>query len=438
MKVLKGGTKEAAQYIKQLSSRLSLDSPQEGIVKEIISNVKERGDIAIKEYFKKFDNMDVEPENFILDEDEWEKGAGKCSKKIKEIIDRAALRLEAFYSHTVYNSWYYYDEFGNLLGNRFLPLERVLVYAPGGKATYPSSVLMGAIPARIAGVSEIILTTPARKEGVSPAVLYAARRAGVNKVYKIGGAQAIAGFSFGTKTLPRVDKVVGPGNIFVATAKKLLYGVVDIDMVAGPSEVLVIFDETASLKYVAFDMLSQLEHDEEALAVALSTDEKMALSLKDILEREVKKAKRKAIINKSLRNSAIIVVKDLTEATEIANIIAPEHLEIMTKEPQALLPMIKNAGAVFLGRQTPEAVGDYMAGPNHVLPTGGTARFFSPLGVESFVRRMSVIGFSEAGLRSLGEDVAVFADEEGLFSHADSVRERLKSGGKKVENKRRG
>lgn len=426
MKIVKNGTKEASLFLKTISERLSLESPAEDAVKSIITNVKKNGDTAIIEYLKKFDNVSLKPKEFLLSEDEWQEGVERCDKEIKKIIDETAKRLEDFYRHTNYNSWFYYDEFGSLLGNRLLPLNRVLVYAPGGKATYPSSVLMGAIPAKVAGVSEVFLTTPSRKDGISPAVLYAAKRAKVDRVYKLGGAQAIAGFSFGTDMLPKVDKIVGPGNIFVATAKKLLYGVVDIDMIAGPSEVLVIFDESAPLSYVAYDMLSQLEHDENAMAIAVTTNKNLAVKLKVLLEEKAKEAKRAKIIEKSLSNSAIFVVKELSEAVAIANNIAPEHLEIMTESPMELLPYVKNAGAVFLGINTPEAVGDYIAGPNHVLPTGGTAKFFSPLGVESFLRRMSIISFSDKGLAVLGKQVAKFADEEGLYAHGDSVRERLK------------
>lgn len=426
MKIINYGTEEASSIIKCLSNRLAIDIPQDAVVKSIITDVREKGDAAIQHYLNKFDRVNLKPEKFVLTDKEWKEGANRCSKDVKKIIDITAERLEEFYQRTTYNSWFYYDKYENLLGNRFLPLNRVLVYAPGGKATYPSSVLMGAIPARIAGVEEVFLTTPEREGGVSPAVLYAALRAGVNRVYRLGGAQAIAGFSFGTETLPKVDKIVGPGNIFVATAKKLLYGVVDIDMVAGPSEVLVIFDNSASLEYVALDMLSQLEHDEQALAMAVTTEITLAKKLKEILEKKAKQAKRSKIIKKSLKNSAIIVVDNILTAVEVANSVAPEHLEIMTERPMELLPHVKNAGAVFLGNKTPEAVGDYIAGPNHVLPTGGTARFFSPLGVESFLRRMSIISFSEKGLQALGGYVAKFADEEGLFAHGDSVRVRLR------------
>lgn len=430
MKILKYGTEEASSFIRCLLNRLAFDTHEETTVKSIISDVREKGDVAILYYLNIFDKINLAPENFVLTDKEWKEGANRCSNEVKKIIDITAERLEEFYQRTTYNSWFYYDKYKNLLGNRFLPLSRVLVYAPGGKAIYPSSVLMGAVPAKIAGVEEVILTTPERQDGISPAVLYAALRAGVKKVYRLGGAQAIAGFSFGTETLPKVDKIVGPGNIFVATAKKLLYGVVDIDMVAGPSEVLVIFDGSASLDYVAFDMLSQLEHDEQAVALAVTNDNALAAKLQQILEKNAKKAKRSKIIEKSLENAAIIVVDNILTAVELANSVAPEHLEIMTERPMELLPYIKNAGAVFLGSQTPEAVGDYIAGPNHVLPTGGTARFFSPLGVESFLRRMSIVSFSEKGLHALGGYVASFADEEGLFAHGDSVRVRLRKGGK--------
>lgn len=426
MKIFKYGSKECEKYLINMENRFSFDTQEESVVKAIIKAVKDNGDLAIASFTKKFDSLDLDSEDFLLSEKEWQDGIKKCDQKIKEIIDTACKRLEDFYRHTTYNSWFFYDEHQSLLGNRVLPLNKVLVYAPGGKATYPSSVLMGAIPAKIAGVSDVILTTPMRKEGIAPSVLYAAKKAGINRVYKIGGAQAIAGFSFGTATLPKVDKIVGPGNIYVATAKKLLYGIVDIDMVAGPSEVLVIFDSNADIEYVVCDMLSQLEHDEQSLAIAITDDEKMAKRLSAVIKQKAKNAIRSAIIEKSLKKSAVLLVKDITEAADVANKVAPEHLEIMTSDPLQLLPLIKNAGAVFLGSKTPEAVGDYIAGPNHVLPTGGTARFFSPLGVESFLKRMSVISFTQDGIEKLGKFVADFADEEGLFAHAESVKIRLK------------
>ncbi|MCX7770099.1 MAG: histidinol dehydrogenase [Proteobacteria bacterium] len=426
MKILKIKKRDIEKYVKDKAFRIGFGSEFDLTVKKIIKKVMKEGDTAISHFTKKFDGIDLKPDKFELNEKEWELGIKSLDKKIKEVIDLTIERLENFYKKTIYNSWFHYDEFGNLLGVKISPLKKILVYAPGGKAIYPSSVLMGAIPAKIAGVEEIILTSPSKDGKISPAVLYSARKAGVKKVYRLGGAQAIAGFAFGTKNLPKVDKIVGPGNIYVATAKKLLFGIVDIDMVAGPSEVFIIFDETTNLKHIALDMLSQLEHDEQALAIAVTNSKKSGERLQDILIEEAKKSERYNIIEKSLKNSAILVVDNLLEAVSIANEIAPEHLEICTNDPYSLLPYIINAGAIFLGNNTPEAVGDYMAGPNHILPTGGTARFFSPLGVEDFIKRTSIISFTEKGLNTLGKKVASFARYEGLFAHAKSVEERLK------------
>lgn len=414
------------KYVEERSVRIGYRSIYENTVLEIIDMVLREGDKAISFYTKKFDGLDLQPKKFRLTEDEWESGINMLEPQMREIIDITAERLENYYKKAVYNSWFSYDEFGNLLGVKITPLKRVLVYAPGGKAIYPSSVLMGAIPAKIAGVKEIILTTPSKDGKISPAILYAGKKAGVNAVYRIGGAQAIAGFAFGTKYLPKVDKIVGPGNIYVATAKKILFGKVDIDMVAGPSEVFIIFDETANLYHIALDMLSQLEHDEQAFAVAVTCSGARGKELEEILLREAKKSERWSIIQKSLRHSKILVVDNLFDAVSIANQFAPEHLEICTKDPFDLLPYIENAGAVFLGNNTPEAVGDYMAGPNHILPTGGTARFSSPLGVEDFIKRTSIISFTDKGLNSLGDKIVYFAKYEGLFAHAKSVEVRLK------------
>lgn len=426
MSLIKVKASEIERYLKDISNRMQFDSPYERSVAEIIKDVKERGDNALVGFVKKFDGILLKPEEFKLAQKKWEEGAPSIDKKLKNVIDMAAERLEKYYSRVSFNSWFSYDKYNNLLGTKIVPLQRVLVYAPGGKATYPSSVLMGAIPAKIAGVNEIILTSPAKDGYISPTVLYAAKRAGVSSIYCLGGAHAIAAFAFGTKTIPRVDKIVGPGNIYVAIAKKQLFGYVDIDMVAGPSEVLVIFDSNANIEHIAYDMLSQLEHDEQAMAIAITNDIDLAKKLEKTMISLVKKSERKAIIDKSLRNSAIFVVKDLYKAVELANHIAPEHLEICTEKPFELLPYITSAGAVFLGNNTPEAVGDYMAGPNHILPTGGTARFFSPLGVEDFIKRMSVISFTKEGLDALGEGVSYFAKSEGLYAHAKSVEVRLK------------
>lgn len=425
MKLVKTDARAISSVLAALDRRLGFDSPEEQSVREIIAAVRARGDRAITELTSRFDGIDLQPAAFEVGRDEWERIAAKVPRKLRTVIDTAAGRLESFFGRSVCNSWYIHDEHGSMLGTRILPLERVLVYAPGGKAVYPSSVLMGAIPARIAGVKDIILTTPQRSGSLSPAVLYAALRAGVTRVFRIGGAHAVAGFAFGTKTLPRVDKIVGPGNIFVALAKKLLYGVVDIDMVAGPSEVLVIFDGGADTTNVAQDMLSQLEHDEMAIAVAVTDSLPAARRLEKALLAMAVRSERRDIIAKSLANTSIIVVPTLDDAVAIANRIAPEHLEVMTRSPFDLLPRIVSAGAVFLGDNTPEAVGDYMAGPNHILPTGGTARFYSPLGVESFLKRMSVLSFTREGIEKLGPSVAAFATEEGLHAHAGSVLRRL-------------
>lgn len=426
MGILKFRKNDIKRYLERWSVRIGYRSIYEDTVLEIIDMVLREGDKAISFYTKKFDGLDLEPKKFKLTEEEWESGIKMLDPQMKEVIDITADRLENYYKKTVYNSWFSYDDFGNLLGVKISPLKRVLVYAPGGKAIYPSSVLMGAVPAKIAGVKEIILTTPTKDGKVSPAILYAGKKAGVNAIYKIGGAQAIAGFAFGTKNLPKVDKIVGPGNIFVATAKKILFGKVDIDMVAGPSEVFVIFDESANLYHIALDMLSQLEHDEQAFAVAVTCSGPRGKELEEILFKEAKKSERWNIIQKSLGHSAILVVDNLFDAVSIANQFAPEHLEICTKDPFALLPYVENAGAVFLGNNTPEAVGDYMAGPNHILPTGGTARFFSPLGVEDFIKRTSIISFTKSGLQSLGHKISYFAKYEGLFAHSKSVEVRLK------------
>ncbi|MCX7991385.1 MAG: histidinol dehydrogenase [Proteobacteria bacterium] len=427
MGILITGKKKIENFLERMDKRLSLNSEEEVVVREIIDNVRKEGDRAILKYTEKFDNCRISKNDFFLPDEEWERGIKGLDRRIKEVIDRVSDRLFEFYEKTKQNSFFYFDEFENLIGTRVIPLERVLVYAPGGKAVYPSSVLMGAIPAKVAGVKEIILTTPDKGNGIAPSVLYSAKKAGISKICRIGGAQAIAGFSFGTETLPKVDKIVGPGNIYVALAKKELFGYVDIDMVAGPSEVLIIFDESANLDYVAIDLLSQLEHDEKAIAIALTDKKELAERLDRIVEKTARKSDRWNIIKNSLKNSAIMSFKNLKECAQMANRISPEHLEIVIKEPFSLLPLITKAGAVFLGSNTPEAVGDYIAGPNHILPTGGTARFFSPFGVESFLKRMSIISFTEKGINALGSFVVDFANEEGLFAHSNSVSLRLKN-----------
>ena len=314
-----------------------------------------------------------------------------------------------------------------MLGQLIRPLEKVGVYVPGGKAAYPSSVLMNIIPAKVAGVEQIIMTTPPSADGkVNPTTIVAADVAGVDKIYKAGGAQAIAALAFGTESVPKVDKIVGPGNIFVALAKRSVYGYVNIDSVAGPSEILILADESANPTYVAADLLSQAEHDELASAVLITDSEELASKVKVEVEKQTAVLERKAIIEKSLDNyGAIIIVNDMDEACSLANRVAPEHMEVCTKEPFSLLPKIQNAGAIFLGHFTPEPLGDYMAGPNHVLPTGGTARFFSPLSIDDYIKKSSIISFSEDALKNLGDDVIKFANAEGLTAHANSVKVRM-------------
>lgn len=431
MSILITDAKKIENYLAKIDTRLSININEQEAVKEIIDDVRKNKDKAIAKYTEKFDKIKLSQNNFFINDEEWNNGIKKLDKRTKEIIDKVSDRLFEFYEKTKYNSFFYYDDYKNFIGTQIIPIERVLVYAPGGKAVYPSSVLMGAIPAKVAGVKEIILTTPDRGEGIKPSILYSAKKAGVSKICRLGGAQAIAGFAFGTETLPRVDKIVGPGNIYVALAKKELFGYVDIDMIAGPSEVLIIFDESVNLDYIAYDMLSQLEHDENAIAIALTVDANLAEKLDKKLEKIAKKSKRWNIIKHSLNNSAIITLKSLEDCAFIANRIAPEHLELAISNPHSLLPLIKKAGAVFLGANTPEAVGDYIAGPNHILPTGGTARFFSPLGVENFLKRMSIISFSEEGLNMLGNYVVDFAKEEGLYAHSESVSVRLRNNKKK-------
>ena len=340
-----------------------------------------------------------------------------------KVIQKSAQRIRNFHQKQKINSWLEPSENGEMLGQLIRPIEKVGIYVPGGKAAYPSSVLMNAVTASVAGVPHIIMTTPAQKDGrVTPTTLVAAKEAGVNEVYKVGGAQAIASLAYGTTCVPKVDKICGPGNIYVALAKKSVYGQVNIDSIAGPSEILVIADDSANAVYVAADMLSQAEHDEMASAILVTDSEKLAEEVKKELYIQTEQLERKEIILKSLENYGLIVIaKDMKQACELSNRIAPEHMEICTKAPFELLPYIKNAGAIFLGHYTPEPLGDYMAGPNHVLPTGGTARFFSPLSLDDFIKKSSILSFSKEAFLELSDDVMTFAKGEGLTAHANAV-----------------
>ena len=393
------------------------------IVDEILYAVKTKGNKALFEYTKQFDGIEITEQNIKVTQQEFEYAYEQVPKELIKVIQKSAQRIRNFHQKQKINSWLEPSENGEMLGQLIRPIEKVGIYVPGGKAAYPSSVLMNAVTASVAGVPHIIMTTPAQKDGrVTPTTLVAAKEAGVNEEYKVGGAQAIAALAYGTTCVPKVDKICGPGNIYVALAKKSVYGQVNIESIAGPSEILVIADDSANAVYVAADMLSQAEHDEMASAILVTDSEKLAEEVKKELYIQTEQLERKEIILKSLENYGLIVIaKDMKQACELSNHIAPEHMEICTKAPFELLPYIKNAGAIFLGHYTPEPLGDYMAGPNHVLPTGGTARFFSPLSLDDFIKKSSILSFSKEAFLELSDDVMTFAKGEGLTAHANAV-----------------
>ncbi len=397
-----------------------LTEEYEHVVKEIIQRVQKEGDKAILEYTKRFDGLELTSETMEVPYEELERAYNEIEEDVRSALEVAHERIRRFHERQLERSFFTEEE-GIVLGNRVLPLERVGIYVPGGKAAYPSTVLMNAVPAVVAGVEEVIMVSPKP----NPYTLASAFIAGVSRVYQIGGAQAVAGLAFGTETLPKVDKIVGPGNIFVALAKKLLYGVVDIDMIAGPSEILIIADGSVDPKWTASDLLSQAEHDELAGAFMITTDEEYAREVSQWVEKLLEDFPRKEIAQKSIeRFGTIFLVEDLYKACEVANYIAPEHLEVLTEEPFALLPYIKHAGAVFLGKYATEPLGDYVLGPNHTLPTGGTARFFSPLGVYHFLKKSSVIYLSKEGFEKVADYAESIAKAEGLFAHYYAVRVR--------------
>ena len=404
-------------------------SEAEEAVKAIINGVRENGDKALLKYTERFDKVRFSNmRDALCTRQEIERALGNIPKVDSDIIKLAAKRIRAFHKKQLPKSWFFKEKNGTLLGQRVTPLERVGIYVPGGKAVYPSTVLMNAIPAKVAGVKEIIMATPPSKNGINSYVLAAAKIAGVDKIYKVGGAQAVAAMAYGTESIPKVDKIVGPGNIYVATAKRLVFGVVDIDMVAGPSEILIINDGTGAPSWIAADLLSQAEHDELASGILLTTSTKMAEAVAREVEKQLRELKREAIARVSIeRYGAIVITKNLAEAADIANRIAPEHLELFVKKPFELLKKIKNAGAIFLGPNTPEPIGDYMAGPNHTLPTGGTARFSSPLGTEDFIKRSNVLSFSKKAVEKLGKSVVRFTEMEGLGAHGKSVAIRIRA-----------
>lgn len=396
-------------------------------VNEIVGTVKKDGDAAVFEYTKKFDGADITPENFIVSDAEIEEAYAVVSADVLEVIRKAIVNIRTYHEKQKQYSWFDSQPNGTILGQKVTPLTRVGVYVPGGKAAYPSSVLMNILPAKVAGVEQIVMVTPPGKDGkVNPGTLVAAKEAGADVVYKVGGAQAIAALAFGTESIPKVDKIVGPGNIFVALAKKAVYGYVSIDSIAGPSEILVIADETANPRYVAADLLSQAEHDELASAILVTTSESLADQVSEEVDALVEKLSRITILEKSLENYGyILIAEDLNGAVDIANAIASEHLEIVTKNPFEVMTQIKNAGAIFLGEYSSEPLGDYFAGPNHVLPTNGTAKFFSPLSVDDFIKKSSIIYYSRQALEPVKDEIIKFAESESLTAHANSIRVRF-------------
>ena len=399
----------------------------EARVAAILQEVKEKKDEAVFAFTKKFDGADISAENIVVTEEEIKEAYELVDPSLIEIIRKAKENIRVYHEKQKQYSWFDSKPNGTMLGQKVTPLHRVGVYVPGGKAVYPSSVLMNILPAKVAGVDEIIMTTPPGKDGkVNPNTLVAAKEAGVDVIYTVGGAQAIAAMAYGTESIPKVDKIVGPGNIYVALAKKAVYGHVNIDSIAGPSEILVIADETANPRYVAADLLSQAEHDELASAILVTTSEELAKKVSEQVEVFVEELSRTEIMRKSLENYGYILVADTMEdVIDIANEIASEHLEIMTKNPYDVMMKIRNAGAIFIGEYSSEPLGDYFAGPNHVLPTNGTAKFFSPLSVDDFIKKSSIIAYSREALEEIHLDIEHFAEAEKLTAHANSIKVRF-------------
>ena len=399
----------------------------ESRVNDIIQNVREKRDEAIFEYTLKFDGATIDQDNIRVTEEEIKEAYEQVDPKLLDVIRKALVNIRDYHAKQKQYSWFDSDESGIILGQKVTPLKTVGVYVPGGKAVYPSSVLMNVIPAKVAGVSNIIMTTPCGKDGkVYPSTLVAAKEAGVDAIYKVGGAQAIAALAFGTESIPKVDKIVGPGNIYVALAKKAVFGYVSIDSIAGPSEIMVLADETANPRFVAADLLSQAEHDEMASAILVTTSETLAEQVSVDVDKFVEVLSRKEIIRKSLDNYGYILVADtMQDAIDTVNEIASEHLELVTKNPFETMTKIRNAGAIFIGEYSSEPLGDYFAGPNHVLPTNGTAKFFSPLGVDDFIKKSSIISYSREALEPVYKDIVQFAECEKLTAHANSIRVRF-------------
>jgi histidinol dehydrogenase len=399
----------------------------ESTVNEIIENVKNNGDKAVFEYTEKFDKFCLTPENIKVTRAEIDEAYAKLDASLIEVLKQSAENIRAFHAKQLRNSWFDAKEDGTILGMKITAIGKAGVYVPGGKAAYPSSVLMNVIPAKVAGVGEIIMTTPPGADGhVNPGTLVAADIAGVDTIYKVGGAQAIAALAFGTESIPKVDKITGPGNIFVALAKKAVYGYVSIDSIAGPSEIMVLADESANPRYVAADLLSQAEHDELASAILITTSRELAEKVSAEVDGFTATLERREIIQKSLDNYGyILVAETMQDAIDAVNEIASEHLEILTKNPFDVMTRIKNAGAIFMGEYASEPLGDYFAGPNHILPTNGTAKFFSPVNVDDFIKKSSIISYSREALEKVHKEIELFAESEGLTAHANSIKVRF-------------
>lgn len=424
--------KLSPESIQEITGSLLKRSPSqyteyEDTVNDILKNIRENRDKALFEYTSKFDGFTLTPDNIRVTKSEIEEAYTKLDPEYIEVIRKAAANISDFHKKQLRNSWFETKPDGSLLGMKITAIEKLGVYVPGGKAAYPSSVLMNIIPAKVAGVDRIIMCTPPGKTGViDPGTLVAADIAGADEIYRAGGAQAIGSMAFGTESIPKVDKITGPGNIFVALAKKAVYGFVSIDSIAGPSEVMVLADETANPRYVAADLLSQAEHDELASAILVTTDEKLADAVNAQIEEFLKALSRAEIIRKSLDNYGyILIASDLDEAIDTVNSIASEHLEILTKNPFETMSRVRNAGAIFLGEYSSEPLGDYFAGPNHILPTNGTARFFSPVNVDDFIKKSSVIYYTKEALTRDHEAIELFAKNEGLTAHANSIHVRF-------------
>ncbi len=428
MKILELNKESEKQLLSELQKRNPGRMPQfEAAVDEIIANVKKNGDAALFEYTKKFDGFDLNKENILVTKDEIKAAYAAVDDKLIGVIRAALVNIREFHEKQKKNSWFTSEKPGIFLGQKIEPVARAGVYVPGGKAVYPSSVLMNVVPAKVAGVGEIIMTTPANKQGeLNPAVLVAGSEAGVDKIYRLGGAQAIAALAYGTESIPKADKIVGPGNIYVALAKKAVFGSVSIDSIAGPSEILVLADESANPRYVAADLLSQAEHDEMASAILVTTSRALADKVLEEIEGFLRVLPRTDIIRTSLENVGyVLIAPDMDTAINAVNNVASEHLEILTKNPLETMTRVKNAGAIFLGEYSSEPLGDYFAGPNHILPTNGTAKFFSPLSVDDFVKKSSVVYYSKDALQSVHKDIELFARSEGLYAHENSIKVRF-------------